>query len=768
MQRLFLIVCLLASVFAVFAQTQHGYVKTRGRMNANGTVVSGTRLTGATITFKGRGSVTSGTDGVFTFAVPNKTFCIISVQKNGYQLYDNDLLGRNYNCSSNDLLVVMDTPDNVLADRLESEKKIRRTLRRQLQDKEDEIEVLKEQQKITEEQYRKQLQELYAAQENNEKLISEMAERYSTLDFDQMDDFQCRVAAYIQNGELARADSLLNTKGSMEERSSELDRDKAVIEANAEVLQKRLEEQAQSEALYAKKLEDFAADCYSRYEICKMKLDIDSAAYWLELRAMKDTLNIYWLLEVCRIEHSISSAKSRKYAEMAIRIANKYYSSDVDVRGKLLVSLGEIETDVNNKCDYFNKAINLYKLYYGENDAKLIDIYDMIGKDFLFDDREAIEYHKKAYHIRKKKFGNDKMEMMKSYRYLQYRYKQISYSFTWLADSAIYYTKKLLTLSKTYNSLKLASLYSDYARIISYKCELDTLSKGRSLFSISQCKKINKYYKKALDILCNNKSNNSSIENYLRVYTLMELAYEVGNVFCHSGMNVEGVNFFVNETSKERLCEIIPRHYYNLLCQLYLTADDVDAAVRSKISEYECSPRANKILWKEKYSIAQLYYKSHDYKNAIKWLDNAIIECPESDRKALSMLHRRKGIVYEKMNFLDESIDYLERSIEIQRNIEGYPPMYYNMELFNLASIYYKVGNIQSALSCYLQYAKNIMFFYDISIPIDNKINNNNLKSVFKEIFSIYKSYSDVLKPTDDLSKEIIRYYLSHSTELSQ
>lgn len=209
MQRLFLIVCLLASVFAVFAQTQHGYVKTRGRMNANGTVVSGTRLTGATITFKGRGSVTSGTDGVFTFAVPNKTFCIISVQKNGYQLYDNDLLGRNYNCSSNDLLVVMDTPDNVLADRLESEKKIRRTLRRQLQDKEDEIEVLKEQQKITEEQYRKQLQELYAAQENNEKLISEMAERYSTLDFDQMDDFQCRVAAYIQNGELARADSLV-------------------------------------------------------------------------------------------------------------------------------------------------------------------------------------------------------------------------------------------------------------------------------------------------------------------------------------------------------------------------------------------------------------------------------------------------------------------------------------------------------------------------------------------------------------------------------
>ena len=50
MKRFFLIVYLLATVSVVFAQTQQGYVKTRGRMNANGTVVSGTRLTGATIT----------------------------------------------------------------------------------------------------------------------------------------------------------------------------------------------------------------------------------------------------------------------------------------------------------------------------------------------------------------------------------------------------------------------------------------------------------------------------------------------------------------------------------------------------------------------------------------------------------------------------------------------------------------------------------------------------------------------------------------------
>ena len=122
MKRLFLIVFLLAtSVSAVIAQTQQGYVKTRGRLAANGTTIPGTRLSGATITFKGNRTVISGGNGVFTFAVPSKTFCITNVQKNGYQLYDQDLLGKAHKYSANDLLVVMDTPDNKLADRLESE-----------------------------------------------------------------------------------------------------------------------------------------------------------------------------------------------------------------------------------------------------------------------------------------------------------------------------------------------------------------------------------------------------------------------------------------------------------------------------------------------------------------------------------------------------------------------------------------------------------------------------------------------------------------------
>ena len=308
MKKFCFVVCLLlVGISVASAQTQRGYVKTRGRLQSNGTTIPGTRLSGATVTLKGNNSVTSGANGVFSFAVSNKSFCIINVRKNGYQIYGRDLLGKTHSYSSKDLLVVMDTPDNVLADKLASERKIRRTLQRQLTEKEDEIEALKEQHKITEEQYQKQLQALYKSQENNEKLISEMAEHYSTIDFDQMNDFQRRVAAFIQNGELMRADSLLNTKGSMEERRAQIEKNRSVLNANAEELKKRQEEQEKGEALQTKTIEDFAADCYSRADICKIRHDNDSAAYWLRMRADVDTLNVAWQLEAGSYIHEYLS-----------------------------------------------------------------------------------------------------------------------------------------------------------------------------------------------------------------------------------------------------------------------------------------------------------------------------------------------------------------------------------------------------------------------------------------------------------------------------
>lgn len=94
-------------------------------------------------------------------------------------------------------------------------------MQKTLQQREDEIEQLKEENKISRQEYQQRMNELYSSQEKNEKLISEMAERYSRIDYDQLDEFNRRVSELILNGELAKADSLLNTKGDINARVAE-------------------------------------------------------------------------------------------------------------------------------------------------------------------------------------------------------------------------------------------------------------------------------------------------------------------------------------------------------------------------------------------------------------------------------------------------------------------------------------------------------------------------------------------------------------------
>lgn len=293
-KSLIILLSLSLTIMAATAQTQQGYVKTKGRLGSNGTVVAGQRLPGATVTVKGGNAVVSGNKGTFSLVVPAGNFFLQNVQKQGYVLTDPDVLSKQYAYSKNPLVLVLETPSQQEDDKLAAERKIRRTLQRQLQEKEDEIESLKEQQKLTDEEYRKQLQEIFARQEAGEKLISEMADRYSKIDFDEVDEFNRQISSLILEGKLIEADSLLNTKGDINSRAEALRQHQeanAQAEQELQMKQKKLEK---SKDLAQKELEDLAQDCYSKYEIFKMLYQNDSAAYYIELRANLDTLNSVW------------------------------------------------------------------------------------------------------------------------------------------------------------------------------------------------------------------------------------------------------------------------------------------------------------------------------------------------------------------------------------------------------------------------------------------------------------------------------------------
>ena len=289
------LLCALVTLMAA-GQTQHGYVKTKGR-RANNKLVAGTPLTGASIQVKGSNTVVSAAGGKFAIPVPSRKYYLQSVKKNGYVLIDPDILLKSYSYSSNPLVIVMETPEQKNEDVLSATRKIRRTLQRQIDAKEDRIEELMEQNKITMQQYREAMQALNEEQQKNGELISEMAEHYAQMDYDLMDEFNQQVNDLILEGKLTQADSLLRSKGDVNARIAQVQQEEAAQQAEAAQLKRRQQDLEASIAGTQAKKNDIAQDCYNYYKKFILEMEPDSALHYIEKRASIDPSNIYWQFE---------------------------------------------------------------------------------------------------------------------------------------------------------------------------------------------------------------------------------------------------------------------------------------------------------------------------------------------------------------------------------------------------------------------------------------------------------------------------------------
>ena len=327
---LFLSALLIAVTCGAMAQSQKGFVKTRGRI-VNGKVVAGQGLTGATVHVKGRASVlVKNSNGSFSFPVTTKQFVIESVNKKGYQLVDADAAPKTYVHSPAPIYLVMETPSQLMEDKLEAERKLRRTLTKRLQQREDELEALKEQNRITQEQYNATMQQLYDQQESNEALVREMAEYYSRIDYDQIDEFNTRVSEFILAGDLAKADSLLRSKGDIDERIRKLNE-----HHNANVqARETLEKSEQAEQLSR---EDLAQDCFSFFRRFALDNKPDSALCYIEKRAALDSTNCQWQADAgSYLQKRGMTRQARKYYDRALKAARKMAADNPELYEPLL------------------------------------------------------------------------------------------------------------------------------------------------------------------------------------------------------------------------------------------------------------------------------------------------------------------------------------------------------------------------------------------------------------------------------------------------
>lgn len=321
---LFAITLLLCAIVAVGQpRVQRVVVKTKGLLMDNGRVKPGVRLGNVLVSIKNSNTWASNGQGEFAFAVGADNYYEISaVKKDGYAPADPDIIGRRLGYSASPLFLVLEIPAERMRQQLDIELKVRAVLMDRIKAKETEIEEMRRTFAITEKDYVTRIKALYDEQEHHPQLIKTMAEEYVNIDFDRADEFERKFAHFLLNGELERADSLLATRGKIEDDIAELAKQRAENEAMRGVL-------GASEARAKQKSEEIAKYYMSKYSLHLRRNQPDSALYYIEKCAECDTTNVKWQSEAASIiYHKFSNrTKAKALYERALRQAEVQYGA---------------------------------------------------------------------------------------------------------------------------------------------------------------------------------------------------------------------------------------------------------------------------------------------------------------------------------------------------------------------------------------------------------------------------------------------------------
>lgn len=367
--RLRIAIIIIAGLLFLFTNTsvwgqqndepmQMGYVKTKGRM-VDGKHIKGNGLKGAVVLLQGRTDVgVQNNDGSFSFPVIGKKYSVQSVKKKGYQLVDADVAPKTYSYSNNPLYLVMETPEQQTQDLLESERKIRRTLQRQLQRREDELEELKETHQITVGEYQRAMQKLYADEKNNESLISKMAKEYAQMDYDQINELKQRIYDAISNGRLAEADSLMLIKGNMRSRMERVKQKQQIENERKKEIEEETKELNEAQRGTQKEIDEIEEDCRILCDRFMLELEIDSASYYVDLLANFDSANVRCLARAGKFYDDICFyEKAENYYLKALSICRQFFDEYAFEICALQQNLAEIYKTYKN----YSKAEELIK-----------------------------------------------------------------------------------------------------------------------------------------------------------------------------------------------------------------------------------------------------------------------------------------------------------------------------------------------------------------------------------------------------------------------
>lgn len=401
--RLIILVLSVLACVTTYSQTQEGYVKTLGRPNKKGMALSG-----VSIKVKGEHNpVLSKTDGTFSMLLTNKkngdSYSLQEVRKNGYELNEAGVIGRQYAYSDKvPLTIVMVLSSQYQADKQRIENNAFRTAEKNYKAKLALLEEQKEKNTISKEKYREELQDLQDKFEKYQLMIDGLAEHYAHVDYDVLDENGKKINIYIENGELERADSLISQ---MFDPIEALRRNKeALSKINQQLLQaNELMDKANEDwAALLKQQEKDAEHLYQLYTIALSRFDNDKARFYIETRAELDTTNVDWQIDAGAFFYQYVGDydKTLSYNERALRMV-KNQSIDAALCYHNIGTVLHMRNDYQQALGFYQKAIEIVNGLPEELHGHFVANYNNIGAVYKEqgDVEKALEYCQKALSV---------------------------------------------------------------------------------------------------------------------------------------------------------------------------------------------------------------------------------------------------------------------------------------------------------------------------------------------------------------------------------
>ena len=359
MKRIIMFSIAILVVILAFSQTQQGYVKTLGRPNK-----PGVRLSGVTVRVQGaHNAVLSNAQGVFSMQLVGKkqgdVYSLQQVQKQGYELNDNGVIGRRYAYSSTvPLSIVMVSSSQLQADKQRMEDNAYKVGEKNYKEK---IALLEKQQKtnqITIDEYRQQIQDLQNRFEKYQSLIDGLADHYAHTDYDALDEKEQEINLCIENGDLNKAEQLLQ----------QLDIEKRLADIEQRIkLGKRLMAEAEKDmASIQKQQEKDAEYLYHLYTISLARFDNEKARFYIETRASLDSTNVQWQIDAGEylLDFSADYSKAMSYFKSVLQQSVEQNVDGAEWVATSYADIGSIflyQGDYNKALEYEFKALTVIK-----------------------------------------------------------------------------------------------------------------------------------------------------------------------------------------------------------------------------------------------------------------------------------------------------------------------------------------------------------------------------------------------------------------------